>query len=64
VEYSEWNYILTKEGNSNFILNLRGFNFSPSSLPIDMKIRIYSLIKVKMQSNIRFENVKCDYNIF
>jgi hypothetical protein len=55
---------INNPNSSNFILNLRGFNFNPSSLPTDMKIRIYSLIKVKMQSNISFENVKCDYNIF
>jgi hypothetical protein len=44
-------------------LNVRGFTFNPTSL-YNMKIRIYAIIKLKMQSNISFENIRCDYNIF
>jgi hypothetical protein len=50
---------------SDFIYNLQAFSLSPKSLgDLGYNIRVYVIIRVKMDKNISFDNIYCDYNIF
>jgi site-specific recombinase len=77
VEYSEWNYILTKEGNSNFILNFMKFGMSNYNLNTEAFFNDLSIqlekdeeFKLKIQQeigalllNLKIRKYFCDENI-
>jgi site-specific recombinase len=77
VEYSEWNYILTKEGNSNFILNFMKFGMSNYNLSTEAFFNDLSIqlekdeeFKLKIQQeigalllNLKIRKYFCDENI-
>ena len=77
MEYSEWNYILTKEGNSNFILNFMKFGMSNYNLSTEAFFNDLSIqlekdeeFKLKIQQeigalllNLKIRKYFCDENI-
>lgn len=77
MEYSEWNYILTKEGNSNFILNFMKFGMSNYNLNTEAFFNDLSIqlekdeeFKLKIQQeigalllNLKIRKYFCDENI-